>query len=269
LAIRPVLLDHESGEQARGGGDRFSCALALGAAIGVGAAFITHVWILNATVVVCLAVAGGVGLRRSREAAALALAAATFVAIFFVPAVARLTPAPLLLALGVLLLATQFRAPWLTRGEIGGAVVAWIAAIVVVSGVALIAWWKLARPDVSDLTLASELRDAVARPAILAAALVGWSCLNAAAEEFFFRGALQRALTQSLGPAPGIVVQAAVFGLIHYRGFPRGWSGVALATTYGLMLGALRLRARGLLAPWLAHVAADVVIAIILLALAR
>jgi hypothetical protein len=118
-----------------------------------------------------------------------------------------------------------------------GAVVAWIVAVVVVSGVALIAWWKLARPDVSDLTLASELRHAVARPVILAAALVRWSALNAVAEEFFFRGALQCTLTQSLGPALGIVVQAAVFGLIHYRGFPRGWSGIALATIYGLMLG--------------------------------
>jgi hypothetical protein len=132
-----------------------------------------------------------------------------------------------------------------------GAVVAWIVAVVVVSGVALIAWWKLARPDVSDLTLASELRHAVARPVILAAALVRWSALNAVAEEFFFRGALQCTLTQSLGPALGIVVQAAVFGLIHYRGFPRGWSGIALATIYGLMLGALRRRARGLLLPWL------------------
>ena len=97
--------------------------------------------------------------------------------------------------------------------------------------------------------------------------MVGWSALNAVAEEFFFRGALQRALTP-LGAAWAIGVQAAAFGLIHYRGFPRGWSGVALATIYGLMLGLLRRRADGLFAPWLAHLAADVVIVAILLSVA-
>jgi len=37
-------------------------------------------------------------------------------------------------------------------------------------------------------------------------------------------------------------------------------SGVPLATAYGVMMGALRLRSKGLLAPWVAHVAADLTI---------
>ncbi len=246
---------------------RQSRALALGSAAVVGAAPLMH-GRASAGAAAILALAAALGLRRSRDAAALALAAASIVATLLVPAVARLTPAPLLVALGVLLLASRLRAPWLARGELGAAVVAWVTALAVASGVALVAWWKLAQPDVSDLTLASELRRAVARPALLAAALLGWSALNAMAEELFFRGALQSALTRSLGAVAGIIVQAAAFGLIHSRGFPRGWSGVALATTYGLMLGALRLRAGGLLAPWVAHVAADAVIAIILLTVA-
>jgi hypothetical protein len=50
---------------------------------------------------------------------------------------------------------------------------------------------------------------------------------------------------------------------MHLHGFPRGWSGVALASVYGLMMGALRQRARGLLAPWVAHLFADLAIVVI------
>jgi hypothetical protein len=35
---------------------------------------------------------------------------------------------------------------------------------------------------------------------------------------------------------------------------------VTLATVYGLLLGVIRLKANGLLAPWLAHVVADLTI---------
>jgi len=43
----------------------------------------------------------------------------------------------------------------------------------------------------------------------------------------------------------------------------------ALAFVYGVMLGALREKAGGLLAPWTAHVLTDIVIASIVIALAR
>jgi len=49
-------------------------------------------------------------------------------------------------------------------------------------------------------------------------------------------------------------------GLAHIHGFPRGWLGVALATVYGLMTRVLRMRSRGLVAPLVAHVAADATI---------
>ncbi len=47
---------------------------------------------------------------------------------------------------------------------------------------------------------------------------------------------------------------------MHLHGFPRGWSGVVLASIYGVMMGALCRRARGLLAPWAAHLFADLAI---------
>jgi membrane protease YdiL (CAAX protease family) len=56
-----------------------------------------------------------------------------------------------------------------------------------------------------------------------------------------------------------------VFGVGHLHGFPSGWIGVGLATIYGLMLGVVRLRTGGLLAAWIAHVAADFTIACLIL----
>src|SRR6266540_90541 len=56
------------------------------------------------------------------------------------------------------------------------------------------------------------------------------------------------------------LVNALAFGMLHFNGYPYGVTGVALASVYGLALGALRLRAGGLLAPWIAHVCADAVI---------
>jgi uncharacterized protein len=74
----------------------------------------------------------------------------------------------------------------------------------------------------------------------------------------------------SLGPGfAALLLQALAFGAIHIRGFPRGWFGVGLASIYGLLMGVIRRRAGGMFAPWIAHVFTDVVIAGIVLFLAR
>jgi len=69
---------------------------------------------------------------------------------------------------------------------------------------------------------------------------------------------------------PGVVsifLQAWLFGAMHYlQGFPNGGWGLVMAAVYGLMLGWLRRRSQGMLAPWLAHICADMVIFAILAA---
>jgi len=154
------------------------------------------------------------------------------------------------------------RAAWLERGEFGRALVGWTGAVIVVSAGALVAWWAIVRPDLADVPLPVGLH-----PALLATGFLGWAVVNAAAEELYFRGALQHELVRTLGRG-GVVVQAVAFGFMHVHGFPGGWSGVILATIFGLMVGALRSRASGLLAPWVAHVGADLTIAVIRLILA-
>src|SRR5438132_9387408 len=223
-------------------------------------------WILVSTtgrtgrisLAIVLALCGFVALRHARrEVAALAFTTAVAAALIALPALLRLWPAPLIVALATGLGVTGLRAPWLVRGELGGAVVGWVVAVIAVSAGALMGWWWVVRPDLANVPLPVGLH-----PALLAAGFVGWAVLNAAAEEAYFRGALQHELVRTLGRG-GVAVQAVAFGFMHFHGFPGGWSGVALATIFGLMVGALRWRAGGLLAPWIAHLGADLTIAVI------
>ena len=93
-----------------------------------------------------------------------------------------------------------------------------------------------------------------------------FAMMNAALEEFMYRGIAMGALEAGLGAGTlPVFLQALVFGIVHIGGFPRGAVGIALAIIYGLMMGALRRRSSGLLAPWIAHVGADVAIGSILL----
>jgi membrane protease YdiL (CAAX protease family) len=97
-----------------------------------------------------------------------------------------------------------------------------------------------------------------------------FAMLNAAVEEAAYRGVFLHALDRSLGSGfLPLLLQALAFGAIHIRGFPRGWIGVGLACIFGLLMGVIRRRAGGMFAPWIAHVFTDVVIAGIVLFLAR
>lgn len=234
--------------------DGLVLAVALSSALAWGLVFVARLDGL-AVAGALAALAGLAALRRRRELATLALTTAVVSALAAVPGLVRLWPAPLLLAVAAGLAVSRFRAPWLERGELVGRVVGWVLLVVALSAGALVAWWAIVRPDLSDL----PALPAGPHPALLAAGVVAWAMCNAAAEELYFRGALQHELVRALGRG-GVLVQAVAFGLMHYRGFPRGWAGVGLATIYGIMMSALRRRSGGLLAPWVAHVLADLVV---------
>jgi membrane protease YdiL (CAAX protease family) len=135
-------------------------------------------------------------------------------------------------------------------------------SIVVVSSAALVAWFIWGGADVSDMIAA------VPRAPfgfLLAGSLV-FSVANALWEELLMKWLVWDALERlHLRSAAVIIVQAALFGLLHFHGFPRGWLGVALAAGYGVLLGALRLRSGGLLALVVTHVFADIVICLLIL----
>jgi uncharacterized protein len=141
-------------------------------------------------------------------------------------------------------------------------VVAWLLA-----AAALLSWYLFLHPNVADIVRAFV--PALPVGLLIAGGLI-FSMVNAAVEEGAYRGVILHALDSSLGPGfAALLLQALAFGAIHIRGFPRGWLGVGLACIYGLLMGVIRRRAGGMFAPWIAHVFTDVVIAGIVVFLAR
>ena len=82
--------------------------------------------------------------------------------------------------------------------------------------------------------------------------------VNAFAEEVVYRGVLQEALHHVIGMAIRVVtLQASAFAAAHVLlGFPNGRLGYLMVFVYGTMLGYLRVRSKGMLAPYLTHVLA-------------
>jgi len=151
---------------------------------------------------------------------------------------------------------------WLRRGRWTPDLPWLVASTIVVTAGALTAGQRLV-----DGRLPQDYVDlAGGRPwAVIVLGGVAFSLLNAAVEEVVFRGVLQSALTQVLGAGAALVLQAVAFGVLHLGGVPSGPVGVAMAGAWGLLLGILRLRSRGILAPYVTHVAADATIVVLML----
>lgn len=237
--------------------------LAVQACIGVGRRSAAAFAVVAALLVVAFAAALA---ERGREGRTVP----TLVALL---GVASLSPLPwqvdMLVAVTLLaLLARPSRAgvdgrpAWCSRERL---MIPWTALVGGVTPFALFAWLELAHPDLRDVRAAVP---AVPFALLLAGAAV-FVLVNAALEEVIWRGVVQTSLTQSVGPAWAIALQAISFGVQHAHGIPRGGAGVLLAGTWALMLGVLRARSRGLLAPMVAHVIADATIAVIVLSRAR
>lgn len=150
--------------------------------------------------------------------------------------------------------------PWLRWGRMTGEIPWLILAVAVVSSVALVIWAKAVHPAYAGPYLESLHH----RPLVLVSVgILGFALVNAVCEEAVYRGVFQSELTSTVGRAPAIIIQAVCFGLVHVSGYPSGGTGILLATVYGLLIGLLRYRSQGMLAPYVAHVLADTTIGIL------
>ena len=139
----------------------------------------------------------------------------------------------------------------------------WLAAFAVsiLATSALVAWAELIQPDLQTFRAMVPHGNL---PVLISAAL-GFALLNATMEELIWRGGIQSWLARHTTITVAILLQGISFGALHWAGFPSGWSGVALATIYGVMLGWLRHATRGLAAPIVAHILADLTIFLLVL----
>ncbi len=89
-----------------------------------------------------------------------------------------------------------------------------------------------------------------------------FALMNALAEEFFFRGVFQTGLNSVRLPKMWVIfLQAIIFAAAHFTsGFPNGIMGYLMVLVYGSMLGYLKEQTKGIFAPYIAHVIADLTI---------
>jgi membrane protease YdiL (CAAX protease family) len=239
-----------------GGKDRAVALFALGA-LGVAsvAGSGPAAWAGAASAVAAALIPAGPQARRVSALAALIAVAARLIPLW--------QAAGLLACVGLVLIRRERPAGWVAGSVPLGPT---LAAAAVTPG-ALVGWYVLLQPDLGDV-LDTYLSIPAPGWALLLGALA-FALVNAAVEEAIWRGVFQVELAPLVGPWAAVAAGALSFGLAHAHGFPRGPLGVAMVSVWGAMLGGLRLRSGGLLAPWLAHVVADVVIAAIVLWIAR
>ena len=178
-----------------------------------------------------------------------------------------------LLAIGLYLLVT-FVVPdlrtgpsWFHLGTFTRSTMLLCVGIVAISGAALAGWFFFFKPNISDIV---RLYVPDYPPWLLVIGGLLFAVLNSTVEEIAFRGIIFSALLHAAVPTGlALLLQALAFGAIHINGFPRGWVGVSLATIYGVLMGALRIRSKGLFAPWVGHIFTDLVIAGIVVLFAR
>lgn len=155
---------------------------------------------------------------------------------------------------------------WVKRGSLSQITLALVVITSLISLVALGLWAMWA----DYLGLGSSMMKGMrTTPAwlMLGIYVPVFALVNAFAEEAVYRGFLQEALKKRFPANLPLVLtlQASAFAAAHYRaGFPNGKLGYCMTFIYALMLGYLRERSEGMLAPFLAHVVADLMIGLLL-----
>ncbi|MBN2325256.1 MAG: CPBP family intramembrane metalloprotease [Spirochaetes bacterium] len=150
---------------------------------------------------------------------------------------------------------------WLAAGRFDAVSAALTGAMIALSAAGLIGWAFGLGPELDRfLAMLPEW----SKPALLLGGL-GFSVSNSIVEELAFRGVLTDGLTVLLGcPGAVILIQAVLFGLWHWEGFPGGTIGVTMVFVWGIFLGILRTRSGGMIAPIAGHIFADLTVFFIL-----
>lgn len=151
---------------------------------------------------------------------------------------------------------------WLRVGQIDKLAWVTVAAVAVVSVVGLVVWQTLFNGELPDTY--RDLAESVPWP-VAAIGGLGFMILNGGIEDSIFFGVLLTPILQYFPQKWAIFLIALAFGAAHLHGVPNGLVGVILAGAWAVMLAYLRIRTKGMLATYLAHVVADATIIAMLL----
>ena len=146
-----------------------------------------------------------------------------------------------------------------------GTVKIWLAILLIsiISAVSLVLWGLWSNNiGVGEVTVGVYKDYSILIILFIAPTVV---ILNAVAEEIIFRGIIQTELNNIFGNYLSIIFQASLFASAHVAGgFPNGKIGYAMTFIYAILLGCMRSRTKGLLAPIIIHIIADSTIFIFL-----
>jgi membrane protease YdiL (CAAX protease family) len=265
----PPMVEHDPTTETHGGNKRILALVVFVASAAAGLLLPTQ-GVISSVCLVYLFLSGCILLQLDMTAPALSilfliLAYLTRLLPFYSLGLMLLAPLVVFIAVCGLVETLRPGISWLRRGRITPRGLLIGLAVVVVSGVSLVVWYRLFNPDISEFIVYLPRNSGL----VLPAAALAFSVTNALVEEFIYRGVLWEGLHDITGRwEAALVVQALVFGVAHWWGVPNGVVGVCLATIYGLMMGAVRYISRGLLLPIVVHVFADIVIFALLLDMA-
>jgi membrane protease YdiL (CAAX protease family) len=147
---------------------------------------------------------------------------------------------------------------WARPGSLEPGVQLLVVLVTVVSDGGLGVWLLTAAPQI---VVAPSVRGMA--PASLLVVGTVFALVNSGLEELIFRGVALDALRSVFRRRwLAVVLQAGAFGALHYASpsIPSGASGAVLTFLYGLALGALAVGADGVLAAWVAHFFADMIV---------
>lgn len=145
---------------------------------------------------------------------------------------------------------------WLRRGRLTRGVAVALGLLLLAAICGLFLYFKIIHPDLRHQPVLGMHR----RSGITLFAIgVGIAALNSAIEEAAYRGVLMHAMDSVFGGGViPVLIQAAAFGTFHFNSTEPGLAGIAVAVALGLVLGWLRRYSRGMLAPYIVHVAVDI-----------
>ena len=156
---------------------------------------------------------------------------------------------------------TRIALKWVRAGKIDRTTILLIGGTSAIASLSLIIWatWT------NHLGAAEQMMQGFATVPIWQMVLIGiplFAIFNAFSEEVVYRGVLQNALNNVFTSKTLILLlQSSAFAAIHFSvGFPNDIVGYIMVFGYGIMLGYLRIRSNGMMAPVLTHFFADLTI---------
>lgn len=170
---------------------------------------------------------------------------------------------PLLISTSIVLFITKVRVnlTWFRCGNLDEISIILVVVMSLASVFMLIAWgyWSnslgIGVMSIKSLTVYPRL-------ITLGILIPAFALVNSFVEEAIYRGVMQQALINVFNAKVFIIfLQASAFASAHVvYGFPNGKIGYLMVLVYGALLGYLRYRTKGILAPYVTHVTSDLVI---------